>query len=84
MALKIKSTKPLDVKDTGEKKTPNKISTEENPSKNKHIIFDDDNVNEVVVEKKQKPKEKKSEKNRKNAMDIGTQWYQMVSMFYLF
>lgn len=32
--------------------------------------------------KKQKNPSKKSEKNRKNAMDIGTHWYQVVSLLF--
>lgn len=48
-------------------------------NKSKHIIFEeDDNESGVTVpvEKKQTPK--KSEKNRKEAIDIGKQWYQTV------
>lgn len=66
------------------------IPSQENVKKSKHIIFDDDdkdkNDGEVAVETKAQDKKqvsKKSQKNRKNAMDIGTQWYQTVCSSHL-
>lgn len=91
MALKTKSENPIKMKFNGDKSKSTKIKatipSEESGNKNKHIIFDnDDNDNNggVIVENKQTPKKNhKNEKNRKNAMDIGAQWYQTVSFFFV-
>lgn len=97
MALKTESIKSTQVKFVDEKssKINESIVSEEIPKKNKHIKFennedDDDGGRNTVgngdgkngnrTEKKQPTK--KSEKNRKNAMDIGTHWYQVVSFFW--
>lgn len=55
--------------------------------KSKHIVFDDsDDENNVVKESVAKPTtptptpKSKSKKNRKDASDIGTLWYQLVSI----
>lgn len=92
MALKTKSknsAKGIIGNDIASKKRKSNLSTGKTDGKNKHIIFDDDdnvaekNIQEnrdddVIAEKKQNVS-KKSEKNRKNAMDIGKLWYQTVS-----
>lgn len=91
MALKTKSTK---VKFSGDKsaKTDKPTTSNEKSGKSKHIIFDDDDDDgQIAVEQEQEFPEKtqnttekkhkgskKSEKNRKDAMDIGTLWYQTV------
>lgn len=82
MALKTKTINPAKMKFDG-KKLPKidavTVSSDKNVNKSKHIIFDDDDKDggvAIPVEKKQAPK--KSEKSRKEAIDIGTQWYQTV------
>lgn len=90
MALKTNLMNPAKMKFTGGKsaKIAATIPSKESVSTNKHIKFGDDDDSEVVVKEKETPKKnsvpKKNEKNekvaknRKNAMDIGTQWYQTV------
>lgn len=86
MALKSKSENPIKMKINGDKSKSTKIKvtipSEQSGNKNKHIIFDNDDNDkgsEIIVENQQTPKKnQKNDKNRKNAMDIGTQWYQTV------
>lgn len=93
MALKTKSTK---VKFGGDKsaKSTESIASNGSATKSKHIIFDDEDDDNKVVERPEKQQDatekkqdvtekkqkvsKKNEKNRKDAMDIGTLWYQTV------
>lgn len=82
MALKTKTINPAKMKFDG-KKLPKidavKVSSDKNVNKSKHIIFDDDDKDGgVVIPVEKKQASKKSEKSRKEAIDIGTQWYQTV------
>lgn len=94
MALKTKLTK-VKFNGEKSSKTINTISNDESAIQSKHIIFDDDDDNngEIVVKKQQEvagnhqnipekkhSKSRKSEKSRKDAMDIGTLWYQTVCL----
>lgn len=89
----IKSTKIKSDKHGKSIKLNESVEFEKVLKENKHIKFDDDDdecndgdiiagTNEEISNKNCKEKKqslKKSEKNRKNAMDIGTHWYQVVS-----
>lgn len=52
----------------------------ESANKSKHIIFDDndDNDGEVKIKSTASVKPSKAEKGRKNAIEIGKQWYLRV------
>lgn len=84
MALKTKSVNPAKMKFNGKKSTADDgfiPAAQDTVSKNKHIIFDGGDDDEIAVtappvEKKQVSK--KSEKSRKEASEIGKQWYQKV------
>ncbi|XP_031631249.1 CCAAT/enhancer-binding protein zeta [Contarinia nasturtii] len=82
MALKTKSVNPKKVNFNSDN------SSSDIAGKSKHIIFDEeDNETDVIVEPKQVLAEKKhqgskkSEKNRKNALEIGKLWYQTFAEY---
>lgn len=99
MALKSESSKSKKMKFDNENsaKIKSPIVSEDIPTKNKHIKFDNDDdgdggsnggngdaiiSSEIKTKNRAEKKHpsKKNEKDRKNAMDIGTHWYQVVGV----
>lgn len=94
----VKSTK-IKFDNENSTKIKESIVSKAAPKKNKHIKFDNDdeeNANnrsggnitggdggKSKNHTEKKLPSKKSEKNRKNAMDIGKHWYQVVSIIIL-
>lgn len=85
-ATAFKSTVKLKFNASNLLNISNPLQSEDNMATNKHIKFDDDDddieAEAVAVQEEQPVKKgsKKSEKNRKNAIDIGTKWYHMVCL----
>lgn len=87
MALKtnsiVQSMKKKSKINSTKEATISKSNGNDSANKSKHIIFDDDDNNdgEVKVKIAASKKPNKADKGRKNAIEIGKQWYLRVCYY---